>query len=184
MISTLTVTQVDPNRAKVKRDGGTYQCFYIMGTKQDGSVSEQTVATSFLNNNAVLLNQLNAVEVGKVFDFHLEKNGQFWNLTGVTPSGDIPTKAAPAAQKATAPLDNKSKYVDNSIGMQVGNALNNAATLLAAKVVKGTVETVAEDILRIGERLKKNLVAGKYANNQPAPKVEDIYEDESNPFGD
>jgi hypothetical protein len=50
---------------------------------------------------------------------------------------------------------------DREIGMQVGNALTNATTLMASGQSKNSLEETAEEIIRVGERLKAKMLAGE-----------------------
>lgn len=183
----LTITEINPSLTREKRAGGTYTAFEFKGLKEDGTESTQSVATSFLKTNTNLKADLDGLVVGGVYDIKLKKNGLYWNLEGATP---ITKAEGTTRQSTTKPLrahdfktQSKSTYVDNSIGMQVGNALTNAATLIAAGARKGDLESVAEDVLRVGERLKAKLVAGDYAatntkSTQATTTTEDI------PFGE
>ncbi len=81
---------------------------------------------------------------------------------------------APPVEAKPAFVKGKS-FVDNSIGMQVGNALNNATALLAAMDLTGLpteavlkdLELLSEDILAMGERLKAKLVGGLISIDVP-----------------
>ena len=71
--------------------------------------------------------------------------------------------------------------------MQVGNALTNAAALLSAGVCKGdNLESVAEMVLCVGERLKMKLQRGDFAFAEPAAPKEAavaLVVDSEIPFG-
>ena len=158
------IVDIVPSIEAEKRDGGTYDAFLINYTNAKGA-GEITKPAGVIKKNKELYAKLLALSAGDKVELVFEKQGMYSNLVDVKSLSDasaLPT-AAPATKLAPAV---KSSFVDNSIGMQVGNALNNAAVLLAHKVVKGTIESVAEDILRVGERLKINLVSGKYAKSE------------------
>lgn len=167
----MKVLVIDPTHQKTKRDGGTYEAFLLGGTDSQGAITDQVVATAFLKTQPVLHSQLNAVKVGDSVNLELEKNDKgFWGLKSVT-VGDAATSTsssiAPktgASHQTTQPF--RPQLNDNAIGAQVGNALTNAANLIASgnakKIGDGTLESVAAHVIEVGERLKKRLLSGEF----------------------
>lgn len=184
----MTITEINPSTNRTKRDGGTYNCFHFKGVKDDGNETEQYIASSFVASNLSLKNQLAALVVGSTYDVQLKKKGMYWNIEGVVPAGTSPGKpgrpSGTSGGRAAGTSGKSSTYVDNSLGMQVGNALTNATNLIAAGVRKASVEEVAEEILRVGERLRANLQAGKYAAIETSSAGQATTTTEDIPFGE
>jgi len=82
----------------------------------------------------------------------------YLDLVGVE-KDDGTTKASPPVTNTTSHKQVGSN--DREVGMQVGNALTNAATLMAAGVVTGTLIEVASMVIQTGEMLKAKLLAGE-----------------------
>ena len=175
------IIDIVPSLTAAKRDGGTYEAFSISYKNSRGYQEQMLKPAVMIRQNQPLHAKLTALSAGDKVELVFEKSGMYKNLIDVIPVTEVTQTASPPSVATTTKKESyKSTFVDNSVGMQVGNALNNAAVLIANKVVKGTVQMVAEDILRIGERLKANLVAGKYniaitpvANDATATVIEE-----------
>lgn len=180
----ITIESVTHNVPKERRkDGGTYLASVLTYT-DEGIPREQVFVNAFLDKAPGLRAKVHAVEVGQQIELTLEKKGMFWNVTDINAPGQAPVRAAaPRTTTTTSHGPTKAPFTDNSIGMQVGNALTNAATLLAHGAAKGTLESVAVDVLKLGESLKARLTAGEFAAGKTVPvKKTTIVEDL--PFGD
>lgn len=188
------VTSIQPSVAKQSKAGKAYQVFEIFGTTQYGPKSK-AITLQTLQFNPALAAKLGQLQVGQSIEFIEQQNGAFKNVVDVVIGPAVGISSVPASgghtQDKTATKTYGYGSQDSQYGLQVGNALNNAATLLAAKAVKGDLKSAAEEILRLGEELKENLKAGKYkvaqaASAPPVKKEEPIFVDDDNdiPFGE
>ncbi len=154
-----------------KKDGGTYLATVLGYTGRDGQSKTKAIHSGILGQNAALTADLQAVKVGDTVSITSEKVGNFLNVVSVkkVDPATLPTETKPAF---TGTKGGKS-FVDNSVGMQVGNALTNATNLIAAFPKNHDIddlEVIAEKILHIGERLKAKLVGGLSEPKAEAPK--------------
>lgn len=156
------VFMVNQNTEKQKKDGSSYKATILIT-----NVGEKLILQSSVDRTPDMKAALESINSGDTVTLvHQARPGsKFTNVVGVY-VGDVPD-AQPQQQSGGFTGNsggfkggNKSSY-DNT-GMQVGHAINNAVLLLAHKVTKGTIETVSEDILRLSEKLKANLLAGRY----------------------
>lgn len=177
----VTVTSVAHDIPKERRDGKEYFASVIHYT--DGGVDrEVSFPTAFLDKNPALRADVRAVQPNTEVELTLEKQGLYWNTTAIKAPGSVPTKTHKTGTNTAAPAT-KVPFTDNSIGMQVGNALTNASTLLASGAMKGTLESVAVEVLKLGESLKARLTAGEFAAGKSVPVQKTVIEDNL-PFGD
>lgn len=138
-----TIKEIKFNRVRVKKDGSTDKVASIKHI-QDGKDRQDDIPNFILKANQELLSKIKKLKAGDDVVLVKEKKGSFWNIV------DIVQDVAGIA------MDSSSKN-DYSIGMQVGNALNNAALLMAHGVMKGDLEAVAREVIRVGDRLKASL---------------------------
>ena len=188
MERTVTVISVEQDFDAEKRDGSTYKA--TMLNYQDGQFAKQKAfANAFLAKAQPLADKLHALNSGDTITLVTEKNGMFTNvvdiINGATEEGTTFKKKSPVH----TPFKKGNSFQDNSIGLQVGNALTNAATLMAHGKAKGSLEEVAEMVLRTGENLKKRLSNGEFAadsadkSDVSKPQTEDVVVDEDINFG-
>ncbi len=164
---------------------------------QGGETKSKAIHSAFFEKKKALISALKSFSEGDTVEITVE-GAPFYGLDSARRL-DATSAAVPQSFRSTSEVTKpfaKSTFVDNSIGMQVGNALTNAATLIAGGA-KGTLEEVAESVLFLGERLKARLVAGDFspiaekksvppqkATKKAAVVVEDADEDADDPFGD
>lgn len=165
-MSLVTGTFVGFNRnvAKAKKDGGVYKTNVLIFSTRFGA-KEKTIADFALGKSPLLAKALDSLVEGDEIEIELDES-QYKNLvmvkklSGATDSAaitDTKTSAAPVAATKTA-----TKRDDYGVGMAVGNALNNAALLLAHGIVKGELEEVARDILTLSIKLREDYMAGEF----------------------
>lgn len=194
MQKVIKIDEVKHNFDRAKKDGGTYNCS-LFAYYDNGKRWENATATKFLETNPDLKAQLNALEIGQEYVLTTEKNAAgFWNIESIVPNDGtvVAETKAPQAKTAAFSTAPKKSYVDNSIGMQVGNALTNAVSLIASGQSTG-LEATAIEILKLGESLKIRLEAGEFkagatspkkaAVARPVAKVAEVVIDEDIPFG-
>lgn len=176
----VNVISVEFDIDKDKRDGGVYKATVFKYTDA-GEEREIALASAFMKSQPILLGELQKLKAGQDVEITLEKRGMYWNLTEVDGVAGNGESAAAPSSRSPAP---RSTYVDNSIGMQVGNALSNAALLLAHGQIKGTLEEAARHVIQVGETLKAAIVAGEFEGTSRAPAKGTKLVDEDIPFGD
>src|SRR3990167_154312 len=158
-----------PAEVKQKKAGGTYACAVLRCNEFDretGSYNpttkEVTVMHNALQTNSPLHEALEGCQAGEVYELHYVKNGLYSNLNAMrkTDSTSTPSTSSTPSPSTTTSYGTKRNSDDYAIGQQVGNALNVAAALLAAKVMKGDLESAAHEVITIGERLKTAIKTG------------------------
>ena len=184
MFKTVEIIKVEKQPERPKRDGGTYAAVVVM-YRDNGELKEKAFAASYLKENLAMREQLKSLKEGVSVDIDLQKNAAgFWNIVAFKPAGT-------GVSTTTTTRGGGKTFVDNSVGMQVGNALTNASNLIASgKTKKGdTLKDVAEYVLTLGEELKANHAAGKYAYTAEPTKTDsttddltDVFEDEEIDF--
>lgn len=160
------ILDIRQNEEKTTAAGKPYKATIL----QLKGMKDKLIMQTTVERTPAMKAALESLETGDVATLvHEPKAGStFTQIVGVY-VGDVPD-AGPqeqTVQQGAAPgggWKGKSSYTPDSEkpGAQVGNALNCAARLLAAGVLKGTIETAAESVLMASERLKASLLAGKY----------------------
>lgn len=192
----VTIFNVDQNVDKANKAGKPYKATIVSAKTNEGRAKDFLIMQTTVNRSPDMQTQLSSLVMGDTATIVEEPRAgsTFTDIVGVH-KGDVPNAgsqivpfgAAQPQSKAAGYAGTSSSF--DSSGVQVGNALNNACLMLANKVMKGGIESVAEEILRISERLKSKLKAGNY-NEPPAlvqQKVETIttyVEDDDIPFED
>ena len=116
-------------------------------------------------------NRLRSFNVGDEFCLHTEKNQKGYNeLVDMTDKSDVPQKKKTEYRKKDSGGWKKGGAKGNDDGAQVGNALTNAATLLPEGSSAADLESMAWDIIQVGERLKTKLKDFR-AGVKAAPKA-------------
>lgn len=121
-----------------------------------------------------LLEQLQSLKPGDHIEITHEKKGEFTNFTNIERLDGSSGDTAPA-KKAWSPAAGKAPYVDNTVGLQVGNALTNATTLIAHGHSSKSLEDTAIEILLLGNKLRDLVTSGKLDKGvvvKPVPTVE------------
>ncbi len=141
--------------------------------------SEKKILSSALNKTPDMLAALKSSSKGDIVTmvYELKEGSKFPQIVGIH-KGDVPNAGPQTVEGGFKPYA-KAPYVPDSEkpGAQVGNALNVAALLLANKIVRGSLYDTAETVLRDGETLKANLLAGKYKDSGASrPKVDSVPE--------
>ena len=153
------MTSISNDVAVPKKSGGTYQAT-VLEYMTDKGPRNTRIASFMLSKNEKLQKSISSLEVGSEATLSFDKNSSnFWDLVAVNGEGEAVQTSAPTTSKATvrtmpAPKD------DYALGMQVGNALNNATLLLSHGILEDTLENVARDVLRVGMMLKNQLAEG------------------------
>lgn len=189
----IKITGVNLDVAIPKKDGSTYQGA-VFSYFDNGKTWDIKTANAHLNYNAALKAHIEALEIGQEYVQTVEKNVgkdgvSRWNTISLVPfTGQ--ELAPPTANKEKSTESGKSGYVDNSIGMQVGNALNVAGAMFAAGKVKN-FEEAAKMVLSVGEELKVKLAAGDFTvikktkpKAAPVAAKPAVIVDEEVPWGD
>jgi BioD-like phosphotransacetylase family protein len=190
----VTILNIDQNIEKKKKDGGPYKATILLVKPiSGGQAGERLILQSIVDKAADMQTALNTLQTGDVATLvHQAREGStFTNIVGVY-VGNVPdAQSQQAAWNGAGGGGAGKSYQKDTTGIQVGNALNNAAILLANKVMKGTLETVAEHVLIIAEKLKAKLKAGTYKHVEGAPAqatasrtsvAETFVEDDDVPF--
>lgn len=157
------VLEFTPTVERTKRDNsGTYKCA-VLKVLVDSTGETKTFNTNHtgFKFNPALKEQFKKVKVGKSLCFTTQVKNGFTNLVAIGDPvgvdeqdlGETPAAARPGGRSFTN---------ENAIGMQVGNALNNAATLVASNAAFDDLEKTCEYILSLGEDLKQRLIAGEF----------------------
>ena len=175
---TVKIVQVLKDYEKEKRDGGTYVCTLVV-YEEGNYTKEIPIANAFLSKNPTLKDKLHSLKDGQLADLVLQKNGMYTNLVDVKSASEGEIKPAATSSHKTTP----STFVsDNALGMQVGNALNNAALLMAHGKSSMGLEDTALMVLEIGERLKARLKSGDLTTKKEESGA--IIEEDDIPFGE
>ena len=169
------ILDIEQNVEKKKKDGsGSYKVTVVTYKNSSGSKEEKQIMQSSVDKSDAMKISLGSLDMGDVATLALEqKEGtKFSNIVGIFVGevSEVSSQLVPYAGGYNSNYSKGGKPPFDSSGMQIGNALNNACLLLAHKVCKGTPESVAEDILRLSEKLKARLLAGEYAVTT-APKA-------------
>ena len=162
-VQIVQVISVNPNATLVKKDGGTYKGLEFKYFAA-GQPRTKGIHSSQLTRKADLVATLTSLAEGDTVELTLGEE-PFFELLSVKPATGEVSAEQPESSTTFKKSFTKStgSYVDNSTGMQVGNALTNATTLKAAGD-KRSLEEVAVAILVLGENLKARLAAGEFAN--------------------
>ena len=154
ILATIGLIESHVNRV-AKGTGKPYSAtvlhYEVNGLQKEKVVLDQTMRDHIVNN----------FHSGDVVIISMEKNEKgYETIVGLQKDdGSLPVNTQ---QTTTHTTTNTSRYSDSGVGMQVGNALTNAATLLAAGKTVGTLEEVAVMVLETGERLKVRLTNGEF----------------------
>lgn len=195
-IETVKIMDISQNVTKRKKDGGTYTVTTILAKSNEGKV-EHNILQNIVDRNAAMKSAVESLEMGDTATLVLETRpgSKFSNVVGVH-SGNVPEAVSQLGestggfQKRPNTTATKEWQPADTTGVQVGNALNNAALLLAHKIEKGTLEEVAERVLRTAENLKTKLKAGVYSTStetrrepsRPQTQVNTFVEDDDISF--
>lgn len=191
----VTVFNVEQNVDKATKAGKPYKATIISAKTSEGRAKDFLITQSTVNKAPEMQAALDSLAMGDIATIVEEtrEGTTFTNIVGVH-KGDVSdagSQVVPFGSTNSYKAGGTTTYVKkdfDSSGVQVGNALNNACLMLANKVMKGTIESVAEEILRISERLKTKLKAGAYnteATNTTTAKTTEsnfFVEDEDIPF--
>ena len=185
MLIDIEVIKVNHSATIKKRDGTTYEGTQLVYQEPGGEVKTENFHPKSLEFNGAVAVALKGMKPGDVTTMEKQKNDAgFWNVKSFGKSKEEMHKSAP-----TNSVSIGSKYVDNSLGMQVGHAINNAVALAIAEKMYSLdhIEGLANDIIAMSERLKSGTkpdvkpavtaVAPKSTAKKAAPKVEDDEED-------
>lgn len=148
-----TIELIESHVNKVAKGTGkpysaTILHYVVNGEHKEKMVMDRTMRDHIVNN----------FHSGDTVVMTMEKNDKgYLDLLSMehddgTATATVQTTTATSKQVGTS---------DREVGMQVGNALTNAATLLASGIMTGSLEYVAEEVIRTGERLKARLLAGE-----------------------
>lgn len=158
--NTVKVISVLQDHEQEKKDGGTYLCTLLTYT-DSGKTFNKPFHNKILENNKPLAKALHALQAGDMVNItQVKSESGYWNVTGIEKVDKVTASKAPVAEK---PGNVRGSFADNAIGQQVGNALTNAANLMAAnsKEVTGmTLLEAARHIILLGEQLKQELASG------------------------
>ncbi len=170
---------------------------------QNGEQKTKAIHSAFFDKKKAMIDELKSCLEGDTVEITVE-GAPFFGLAGVKRLDATAAVATPTPSVSTSKPPFKSGFVDNSVGMQVGNALTNAATLIASGHITSKLHgeellvSVAEQVLVAGELLKVRLIAGNYAPDRTPtkppttkkapvkkPVVEEVEEEEDldDPFG-
>jgi hypothetical protein len=173
---------------------------------QNGEQKSKAIHNAFFDKSKSLIDALTSFSAGDTVEITVG-GPPFFGLESAkkveATSEELPQSSAATSESKKSYT--KSTFVDNSVGMQVGNALTNAATLMTTKAYQGiSFEDIAIDVLKLGESLKARLVAGEFSaetkasvlaapkavplkkctpSKAPAPEPEED-DDMDDPFGD
>lgn len=165
------VVTINPKVDKVSKAGQPYSVFEIVGSTEQG-IKTKSITLQTLQYNSALSDQLHTLKVGDSVEFVEEQKGQYKNVVGaIIGPGTKGEPYSSSKSNNSAPKSNYVDYKERDYGLQVGNALNNAAALIAAKAEKGSLKEVAERILYVGEELKQHLKEGKYKVASSASEI-------------
>lgn len=162
-----TIDLIQDNVNMVSKAGKAYTCMVLTYTI-NGEQKEKKILDKYLRDH--VKNNLRAGDLVRL-GFGRTDTG-FMNLAEITKVN--PDEVAESMVEMSEPTPTKTSMqrrvetqfnnTDREIGMQVGNALTNASTLLAAgKMPEGMpLMEVAEHVLRIGNALKQKLMNGEF----------------------
>lgn len=163
----VTILDISQNVEKKKKDGGTYKATILtVKPKTGGPAAERLIMQTTVDKSTSMQESLSSLDTGSIATLvHQSREGsKFTNIVGVH-IGDVPdaqSQVTPYSGTGGGFTKKSATSTYDTSGAQVGNALNIAALMLAHKVQKGTLESIAEDTLRLGERLRAKLNAGVY----------------------
>lgn len=147
-----------------KAAGGTYEGWVLKYSGANDKVFTKAIHKVAMGYTPALQAKLEALKAGDKFTLVTEKKGAFVSIIDVT-VGDALIGDAAQAPKQTSPTPYQPKtYTDNSIGLQVGNALTNASTLIASgasEFMDMTLLDAAKKIIDIGNELRSHVSAAK-----------------------
>ena len=180
---TVKLNSIEKNMKFEKRDGGVYLATVVSYEDEDGIYKEIKVANNFLSQSGSLSAMLDKAVGSKFVKIQVEKRGLYTNLKAIVPTDSAPVAASETTVVAK-PTSQRGTFSDNALGMQVGNALTNATTLLASKQRKGTLKEVSIEILMLGEELKQGLASGAYKEKEVEGPGTVVTNSENFEFGD
>lgn len=206
MTKLVKVISVDHDVVREKKDGGTYKCT-VFAYEDAGQVKSTSIASSFLANNAKLLQGLNSLVPGEFAELTFVKNGNFFNLTEVKASGaDSSMPASPArgskfdtfkGRGGGDPTDTRQESIvfQNSMAHATALAIHNSGGkpvyleqvfLLAKEIAKVSINPAAADIRSTGgiPQTGHSTVSEDTAASQVSPDVPGVRIVERVPFGD
>lgn len=154
MKKVVRVTSVEHDITRAKRDGGTYQCT-VLNYIDDRGEQSKPFASTFLSKNTTLSEQLSSLTPDCNAEIELKKVGNFWNIVSVVPTTAAATKSTSSAP-AKKSFSTGGKSFD-SVGMQIGNALNVAATTLGPNTKVQALRERAYEVLQLSEELRAHL---------------------------
>ena len=151
-MKTVKITAVELNKSLTSKAGKPYVANVL--TYVDGEGNEKK--TNIMPTNPVVA-ELPNLKVGQHVGLKFAKDGEFFKLVGF----ELNPEAAPQILNKASQKSSSFVAKDfNSDGMQVGNALNNAAVILAHgkhEVTVDMLEKTAFEIMKASERLKLKL---------------------------
>jgi len=144
-----------------KAAGGTYEGWVLTYDSGNGKQFNKAFHKAAMAKTPQLKEKFQALKKGDKFTLVTEKVGNFVTVTDVV-AVDVPLEgsAAPAAQ----PQQRSNSFNDSSIGLQVGNALTNASTLIASgasEFVDLSLLEAAKKIICIGNELRAYVSSNK-----------------------
>lgn len=89
------VLEVATNQTIAKNGGGSYKGTRLTYRDSEGAIKEKCIHENALKYNPTLKNQLSELSGGDDFTMVMEKEGDFWNIKGIT-KGVVENDPSPA----------------------------------------------------------------------------------------
>lgn len=167
MIVKGTVVSIEIDVQVAKNGGGTYPGSRLTYRDEAGAIKEKAFHQNVFKFNAPLKVQLANLKTGEAFNMTMEKEGEFWNVKGITPAGATPVvadKDVPATGKTTPYQAPKSTYATPEERAQTQVYIVRQSTLTQAIAYATLVaeQPTVEGIIRIAKQFEAHVMGIKF----------------------
>lgn len=181
-----TITKIEFNQKKTAKSGATYDGAMLSARTEAGAFKKE-----FIFKSSPIHQTLQGLAAGDIVDLVYVKNGDFFNLTDIKPTGEsAPASSAPAPTASTASAPKSSGYVPRytdseeytkkkDLNIIKQSTLKCATDLVAAMLAKemfkktATPDFIAEEVMRISSKLEQ-FVTGESAKAALVASVETL----------
>lgn len=155
-----------------RKEAGQYGEYDVITCEdKSGNNKDNKIFGTLFKKYPNLRKEISEATVGNTYLMNVVKNEKGYSeITSFKLSTKSSTSSAPTPVAETKKDD---YWGDKDIGMQVGNALTNACTILGMGASLEQVEKTAESIIAIGNRLKNKLKSGEIKEETALTKAVD-----------
>lgn len=176
MIVKGTVVSVELDVQVAKNGGGTYPGARLSYRDENGALKEKGFHNNVFKFNAGLKAQLANLSPGNVFNMEMEKEGEFWNVKGITlasAAAPVADKDVPATGKATPyTASPKSTYETPEERAKKQLYIIRQSSINQAIEYKGQKASI-EDIIKVAKQFEAHVYGNDFDDGSLISMTED-----------